>query len=74
MCIGHKDKKLSEARKQRQSDWLLLLSFADHKKIPRTIYEWQPLEGDVIPIFERPTTERLLAMDNKFRNINRGRK
>lgn len=70
-CLGFKRKELNHKKELRRTQWLILNSFADQKKLPRNESKWMPLPGDVIIEYKAPPKEILKQWDAMFRNSNK---
>ena len=68
-CLGFKRKELNSSRRTRRTQWLILNSFADQKKLPRNEANWMPLAGDVIEVYRAPSPEVLREWQSMFKKL-----
>jgi hypothetical protein len=67
--IGNRDLELKQAKEERQRLWFQLCSFADPKTMPKTIFEFMPLEGD--PEKRQISSAEIMQADQLFRNLGK---
>lgn len=71
MCIGNKDKRLNEQRRDRQLQWVIISQYKEKNKPPHTMQDWWPIEGDKVKEVVMPTQEELIQFDADFKSLGK---
>lgn len=71
LLIGHKERELKESKIERRRLWLILNSYADPKKLPKSESIWMPLEGDFVRT--EISREEILKANEAFLSIGKNK-
>ena len=71
LCIGYKDKMIEQQKLERSLRWFIICGYADPKDLPKSMQEWWPIDGEVIPKIKLPTKKQLKKYDAHFRSLGK---
>jgi len=71
MILGHRNKLQRLEHSERQLNWMIYSSFGDPKKMPKSMQQWWPIEGEPKPKFKSISRAKIVKLDTLFRNLGK---